>query len=48
MAPLGPTGHLLHKATLPKLGDVAHLPNTQKQTEGGGQNEEPNMQCLEG
>ena len=25
--PLGPTGHLPHKATLPKLRDIADLPN---------------------
>lgn len=29
-APLGPKESLLHKATLPKLGDVADTPNTQK------------------
>ena len=27
-APLGPTEHLLHKASLPRLGDIADLPNT--------------------
>ena len=27
-APLCPTGHLLHKATLPRPGDIAALPNT--------------------
>ena len=26
--PLDPTGHLLHKATLPRTGDIAALPNT--------------------
>ena len=25
---LGPTKHLLHKATLPRLGIIADLPNT--------------------
>ena len=39
--PLGPTEHLLQKATLPRLGGEAALsPNTQKQTQGGCQNEE--------
>ena len=38
--PLGPTGHLLHKATLPKLGVIADLPNTQKQTQRGSKNGE--------
>ena len=28
---LGPTGHLLHKATLQRLGVIEDLPNTQKQ-----------------
>ena len=32
--PVGPTGHLLHKATLPIPGDVAAVPKTQKQTTG--------------
>ena len=27
-APLGPTGHLLHKATLPRLELTVDLPNT--------------------
>ena len=30
MVPWGPTGHLLHKATLPRLGDIADLPTTKK------------------
>lgn len=30
---LGPTGHLLHTATPSRPGDVAELPNIQKQTE---------------
>ena len=38
--PLGPTEHLLYKATLPRLGDRAALPNSQKQTKEGSQNEE--------
>lgn len=42
-APLGPKGHLLHKATWPRLGDIAELPNTLKQTQRGSQNEEKNM-----
>ena len=37
--PLDPTGHLLHKATLPIPGDIAALPNTQKQTQKHGPNE---------
>ena len=37
---LDPTGQLLHKATLPSLRDIAALPNIQKQTQGGSQNEE--------
>lgn len=36
----GPTGHLLHKATLSRPGEVSELPNTQKQTYRVGQNEE--------
>ena len=36
----GDQGHLLHMATLPSLGDVAALPNTEKQTPEGSQNEE--------
>ena len=31
--PLGLTEHLLHKTTLPRLGDIADLTNTQKQKE---------------
>lgn len=30
-AHLGPKGHLLHKATPPRLGDAANLFNTEKQ-----------------
>ena len=37
---LGPIGHLLHQATLPRQGVIAALHNTQKQTQGGCQNEE--------
>ena len=37
---MDPEGHLLHKATLPSLADVAVLPNTWKQTQGGSQNED--------
>ena len=37
-APLGSTGHLLHKAILTKLGDIAALPNTYAQTCGGSPN----------
>ena len=37
---LGSTGHLLHKAILPRLGDIEELPNTQKQTQRGSQNGE--------
>ena len=36
-APLGPLGQLLHKATLPRLGVIADLPNTQKQTQKDSQ-----------
>ena len=35
--PLSPTGHLLHKATIPRQGDIADLPNTQKQIPRGSQ-----------
>ena len=38
--PLDPTGHQAHKATLPRHRVKAALPNTQKQTQGGCQNEE--------
>ena len=40
IVPLGPTGHILYKASQPRLGDIADLPNTQKQTQGSSQNEE--------
>ena len=33
-------GHLIHKSTIQRLGDVAALPDTSKQTWGGRQNEE--------
>ena len=41
--PLSPTGHLLHKATLPRLEVIADLPNTKyigekKETQRGSQN----------
>ena len=42
LVPQGPTGHLLHKVTLTRLGDTAALTNTQKQTQRGSQNEEIN------
>ena len=32
--PVNLTGHLLHTATLPRLGEVAAVANTQKQTQG--------------
>ena len=39
--PLGPTGHLLHKATFSRLRDVADISSTiQKQTQRIRQNEE--------
>ena len=38
-ASLGPTGHTLHEAILPRRRDVAALPNPCKQTQGGSQNE---------
>ena len=38
--PLGPTGHLPHEATLPRHGVKAALPDAEKQTQGGWQNEE--------
>ena len=41
--PLGPKRHLLHKATLPRLGGIAALPNTYKQTQTGSQNEKRSM-----
>ena len=31
--PRGPTGHLIHIATLPSLGVIADLPNTETNTE---------------
>ena len=37
---LDPTGHLLHQVTLPRYGIKGALPNKQKQTQGGCQNEE--------
>ena len=37
--PLGSTGHLLHRATLPRPGDLAVLPSTWKQTQGVSKNE---------
>ena len=37
-ASLGPTGHLLYKATLTRLGDIEDLLNLQKQR--GSQNED--------
>ena len=37
---LSPTGHILHKATLPRLRDIVDLPNTQKQIQTGSKNEE--------
>ena len=36
----GPMGHLLHKATIPSLAEIAALSNTEKQTQRGCQNEE--------
>lgn len=36
--PLGPTGLLQSKVTLPSLGVIANWPNTQKQTQRGSQN----------
>ena len=39
-----PTGHLLYQATLPSLGHIVALPNTQKHTQGGCQNEEKKKQ----
>ena len=37
--PLFATGHLLHQATLPRQEVIAAIPNIQKQTQGGCQNE---------
>ena len=34
---LSPTGHLLHKATPPRLGDISDQPNTQKPIQRGSQ-----------
>ena len=31
--PLDPTGHILHKSTLPRLGVIADLPYIEKQTQ---------------
>ena len=36
--PLGPTGHLLCKATLTKPGVTADLPNEEEQAQSGSQN----------
>ena len=36
--PLSLTGHLLHKATTPRPGDITDLPNTHKQIQGGSHN----------
>ena len=44
--PWDPAEYLLHKATLPTLGDIAALPNTLKQTQGGCQNEKTNNHGL--
>lgn len=41
--PLSLKGLLLFKVTLPRLGDVAFPPNTQKQIHEGSQNEEKNV-----
>ena len=38
--PQGPTGYLLHKTTLPRMGDIEDLPNTNKDTWKVSQNEE--------
>ena len=35
--PLRPTRHLLHKATIPRLGGIADPSNTQKQIQRGSQ-----------
>lgn len=45
--PPGPAGCLLQKATRPKPGDVAALPDTQKRTQGGSQKEETTSQTKE-
>ena len=37
---LDPTGHLLHQAMEPNLGDVAAPPNKEKQPQKGRQNQE--------
>lgn len=37
---LSPTGCLLYKVTLPRLRGIANLPDTKKQTQGIGQNQE--------
>lgn len=40
--PLGSTGHLLLKVTLPRWGDIADIPSTQKETQKSSQNRETN------
>lgn len=40
---LGHTGYLLQKATGTRLGNIADLSNTLKQTQTGSQNEKINM-----
>ena len=40
IVPLGHTGKLLYEAILPRTGDVAGLPSTQKQALRGSPNEE--------
>lgn len=39
----GPTGHLLPKATLPRLGDIADLPNNTNKYRAAGNNKETSV-----
>lgn len=39
-APPGHTGHILHKAMLSRLGDVADIPNTYRQAQRNRHNKE--------
>ena len=44
--PLCPEGRLLHKATLPRLGDIADLTNTKKIAQKDRQNGETKKHAL--
>ena len=40
---LGSVGHLLHKATYPRLGNITNLPNTNKHRELGKMGQHRNI-----